>query len=172
MAVLDRDQIIARAREVRCLFLDIDGVLTDGHLYIGPNGEEVKTNFVRDGYGIKLALRQGLDIAVISGRPSEAMRKRLEWLGIRHIALDTEDKEPTYLRMRDALGLTDTQCAHLGDDVPDLPLLRRVGLAMSVADAHDSALAAAHWISRSTCGRGAVREAIDLILGAQGRLQP
>jgi 3-deoxy-D-manno-octulosonate 8-phosphate phosphatase (KDO 8-P phosphatase) len=166
MAVLDRDQIIARAREVRCLFLDIDGVLTDGHLYIGPNGEEVKTNFVRDGYGIKL------DIAVISGRPSEAMRKRLEWLGIRHIALDTEDKEPTYLRMRDALGLTDTQCAHLGDDVPDLPLLRRVGLAMSVADAHDSALAAAHWISRSTGGRGAVREAIDLILGAQGRLQP
>jgi 3-deoxy-D-manno-octulosonate 8-phosphate phosphatase (KDO 8-P phosphatase) len=170
MAVLDRDQVIARAREVRCLFLDIDGVLTDGHLYIGPNGEEVKTNFVRDGYGIKLALRQGLDIAVISGRPSEAMRRRLEWLGIRHIALDTEDKEPTYLRMRDALGLTDAQCAHLGDDVPDLPLLRRVGLAMSVVDAHDSALAAAHWISRSPGGRGAVREAIDLILGSQGRL--
>lgn len=170
MAVLAIDDIHARARELRCLFLDIDGVLTDGHLYLGPNGEEVKTNFVRDGYGIKLALRQGLGIAVISGRPSESMRKRLEWLGIRHIALDTEDKEPAYLRMRDALGLSDTQCAHLGDDVPDLPLLRRVGLAMVVADAHDSVLAAAHWISRCNGGRGAVREAIDLILGAQGRL--
>ncbi len=170
MAVLGHDEVMARAREVRCLFLDIDGVLTDGHLYIGPNGEETKTNFVRDGYGIKLGLRQGLELAVISGRPSEAMRTRLEWLGIRHIALDTEDKEPAYLRMRDALGLNDMQCAHIGDDVPDLPLLRRVGLAMTVADAHDSALAHAHWVSRSTGGRGAVREAIDLILAAQDRL--
>ncbi len=169
-APLSHDEVQARAREVRCLFLDIDGVLTDGHLYIGPNGEEVKTNFVRDGYGIKLALRQGLELAVISGRPSESMRKRLEWLGIRHIALDTEDKEPAYLRMRDALGLADAQCAHIGDDLPDVPLLRRVGLAMTVADAHGSAHAAAHWISCSNGGRGAVREAIDLILGAQGRL--
>jgi 3-deoxy-D-manno-octulosonate 8-phosphate phosphatase (KDO 8-P phosphatase) len=171
-ALLPSEQIRARARDVRCLFLDIDGVLTDGHLYIGPHGEETKTNFVRDGYGIKLALRQGLEMAVISGRPSEAMRKRLEWLGIRHIALDTEDKEPAYLRMRDALGLTDAQCAHIGDDVPDVPLLRRVGLAMTVADAHRSALAVAHWVSASAGGRGAVREAIDLILDAQGRLQP
>ncbi|MES0875156.1 KdsC family phosphatase [Sinimarinibacterium thermocellulolyticum] len=170
MARLDDDQLAARARQIRCLFLDIDGVLTDGLLYIGPNGEETKTNFVRDGYGIKLALRQGLQIAVISGRPSASMQRRLEWLGIRHIALDTQDKEPAYLRMRDALGLADAQCAHLGDDVPDLPLLRRVGLAMTVADAHDSALACAHWVSRSAGGRGAVREAIDLILGAQGRL--
>src|SRR5690606_33982317 len=116
----------------------------------------------RDGYGIKLALRQGLELAVISGRPSESMRKRLEWLGVRHIALDTEDKEPAYLRVRDALGLSDAQCAHVGDDVPDVPLLRRVGLAMTVIDAHDSALACAHWISRNPGGRGAVREAIDL----------
>lgn len=170
MAALALDAVQARAREVRCLFLDIDGVLTDGHLYIGPNGEETKTNFVRDGWGIKFALRQGLEIAVISGRPSESMRRRLEWLGVRHIALDTEDKVPAYLRMRDALGLSDTQCAHLGDDVPDLPLLHRVGLAMAVADAHDTALAAAHWVSRCAGGRGAVREAIDLILGTQGRL--
>ncbi|MGB0220555.1 MAG: KdsC family phosphatase [Sinimarinibacterium flocculans] len=170
MSVLPRDQVETRARDIRCLFLDIDGVLTDGHLYIGPHGEETKTNFVRDGYGIKLALRQGLELAVISGRPSEAMRKRLEWLGIRHIALDTEDKEPAYLRMRDAMGLSDAQCAHIGDDVPDVPLLRRVGLAMTVADAHDSAQSVAHWISRHDGGHGAVREAIDLILAAQDRL--
>lgn len=166
-ALLTSEQIRARAREVRCLFLDIDGVLTDGHLYIGPHGEETKTNFVRDGYGIKLALRQGLELAVISGRPSEAMRKRLEWLGIRHIALDTEDKEPAYLRICSELGLGDAQCAHVGDDVPDLPLFRRVGLAMTVADAHPRALAQAHWISRYGGGHGAVREAIDLILDAR-----
>lgn len=170
MALLPDDQITVRAREIRCLFLDIDGVLTDGHLYIGPNGEETKTNFVRDGYGIRLALRQGLELAVISGRPSESMRQRLQWLGIHHIALDTEDKEPAYLRIRDGLGFSDAQCAHIGDDVPDLPLLRRVGLAMTVADAHESALACAHWISRCAGGRGAVREAIDLILAAQDRL--
>lgn len=170
MALLPLDEVRRRARDVRCLFLDIDGVLTDGKLYIGPNGEETKTNFVRDGYGIKLALKQGLQIAVISGRPSEAMRQRLSWLGIRHIALDTEDKEPAYLRMCQEMGLNDAQCAHMGDDVPDLPLLRRAGLALSVADAHDSALQAAHWISRYTGGHGAVRDAVDLILSAQGRL--
>ncbi|MEQ1440726.1 HAD hydrolase family protein [Fontimonas sp. SYSU GA230001] len=170
MARLTDDEVRQRARAIRCLFLDIDGVLTDGKLYIGPNGEETKTNYVRDGWGIKLALKLGLHIAVISGRPSEAMRKRLEWLGIRHIALDTEDKEPAYLRMRDALGLDDAQCAHMGDDVPDLPLMRRVGLALSVADAHPRARAAAHWISRCAGGHGAVREGIDLILAAQGRL--
>lgn len=170
MTLLPDAEVQRRARDIRCLFLDIDGVLTDGKLYIGPNGEETKTNYVRDGYGIKLALKQGLHVAVISGRPSEAMRKRLEWLGIRHIALDTEDKEPAYVRMRSDLGLGDAQCAHMGDDVPDLPLMRRVGLALSVADAHPRALAAAHWVSRHTGGHGAVREGIDLILAAQGRL--
>lgn len=170
MARLTLDEVQRRAIEIRCLFLDIDGVLTDGKLYIGPNGEETKTNFVRDGYGIKLALKQGLQIAVISGRPSEAMRQRLTWLGVRHIALDTEDKEPAYLRMCQEMGLSDAQCAHLGDDVPDLPLMRRTGLALSVADAHDSALQAAHWVSRYNGGQGAVREAVDLLLAAQGRL--
>ncbi len=170
MALLDTEEVLRRARNIRCLFLDIDGVLTDGKLYIGPNGEETKTNFVRDGYGIKLALRQGLQLAVISGRPSEAMRNRLSWLGIQHIALDTEDKEPAYLRMCREMGLSDAQCAHMGDDVPDVPLLRRAGLALTVADAHDSAMNAAHWVSRYNGGHGAVREAVDLLLGAQGRL--
>ncbi|MDP9140241.1 MAG: HAD hydrolase family protein, partial [Pseudomonadota bacterium] len=117
-----------------------------------------------------LALKQGLQIAVISGRPSEAMRNRLSWLGIQHIALDTEDKEPVYLRMCKAMNLGDAQCAHMGDDVPDVPLLRRVGLALTVADAHDSAMSIAHWVSRYTGGHGAVRDAVDLLLSAQGRL--
>jgi 3-deoxy-D-manno-octulosonate 8-phosphate phosphatase (KDO 8-P phosphatase) len=166
----DAAQIRQRAQAIRCLFLDIDGVLTDGKLYIGPNGEETKTNYVRDGYGIKLALKQGLHVAVISGRPSESMRQRLQWLGVEHIALDTEDKEPAYLRIRGELGLADAECAHIGDDAPDLPLLRRVGLAMTVADAHPCALDCAHWVSHYSGGHGAIREAIDLILAAQQRL--
>lgn len=165
---LDSAQVQARARNIRCLFLDIDGVLTDGKLYIGPNGEETKTNYVRDGLGIKMMLKTGLQVAVISGRPSEAMRQRLQWLGVQHIALDTEDKTPAYLRICADLGLDDAQCAHMGDDVPDLPLMQRVGLSLSVADAHPRALAAAHWVSQYRGGHGAVREAVDLILEAQG----
>jgi 3-deoxy-D-manno-octulosonate 8-phosphate phosphatase (KDO 8-P phosphatase) len=168
MSLIDTTELLWRARDIRCLFLDIDGVLTDGKLYIGPNGEETKTNYVRDGLGIKLMLKAGLHVAVISGRPSEAMRQRLSWLGVRHIALDTEDKVPAYLRIRDELGLSDKQCAHMGDDVPDLPLMQRTSLALSVADAHPKALAAAHWVSRYNGGCGAVREAVDLILDAQG----
>ena len=169
MNPLSSAEVQARARNIRCLFLDIDGVLTDGKLYIGPKGEETKTNYVRDGFGIKQMLKAGLHVAVISGRPSESMRQRLQWLGIQHIALDMEDKEPAYLRICAELGVSDAQCAHMGDDVPDLPLLRRVGLALTVADAHPKALTAAHWTSQYRGGEGAVREAIDLILDAQGR---
>ena len=128
-----------RARRVRCLFLDIDGVLTDGKLYLGPNGEEFKTNYVRDGYGIK------------------------------HVVLDNEDKLPVYERIRDRLGLADADCAVMGDDAPDLPVMARVGLALTVADAHPVAMKAAHWASRFPGGRGAVREACDMILAAQGK---
>ncbi len=167
MRQLDSAEVQTRARNIRCLFLDIDGVLTDGKLYIGPNGEETKTNYVRDGLGIKMMLKAGLHVAVISGRPSEAMRQRLQWLGVQHIALDTEDKLPAYQRICAALGVSDAQCAHMGDDVPDLPLMERVGLALTVADGHPKALAAAHWTSQYRGGHGAVREAVDLILAAQ-----
>ena len=158
-----------RARRVRCLFLDIDGVLTDGKLYLGPNGEELKTNYVRDGYGIKRLLAAGVEVAVISGRPSEAMRKRLAYLGVRHVVLDNEDKLPVYEQIRDRLGLADADCAVMGDDAPDLPVMARVGLALAPADAHPVALKAAHWVSRHAGGTGAVREAADMILAAQGR---
>ena len=96
-----------RAKRIRCLFLDIDGVLTDGKLYLGPGGLERKTSSVRDGHGIKLLLRAGLEVAVISGRPSEAMRARLDYLGVKHVVLDNEEKLPVYERIRKGLGLTD-----------------------------------------------------------------
>ena len=158
-----------RAAKIRCLFLDIDGVLTDGKLYIGPNGEETKTNFVRDGWGIKALLKAGVQVAVISGRPSESMRKRLQFLGITHISLNDENKLPIYERIRNELGLKDEACAVMGDDVPDVPVMQRVALACVPADAHPSARKAAHWVSRHPGGQGAVREACDLILAAQGK---
>lgn len=158
-----------RARRVRCLFLDIDGVLTDGRLYIGADGAEFKTNYVRDGYGIKRLLAHGVDVAVISGRPSEAMRQRLSFLGVKHVVLDREDKLPAYEQIRDRLGLADADCAVMGDDAPDLPVMARAGLALAPADAHACALRAAHWVSRHPGGLGAVRDAADMILTAQGR---
>lgn len=164
----DDDPILERARKVRCLFLDIDGVMTDCRLYLGPDGLELKAVHVRDGFGIKQLLKHGVEVAAISGRPSEAMRRRLAFLGLQHVHLDIEDKLPAYLQVRDTLGLSDEACAHIGDDVPDLPLLNRVGLAMTVSDAHVKAIAASHWVSRFPGGQGAIREAADLILSARG----
>jgi len=164
------ENLVARALGIRCVFLDIDGVLTDCRLWLAPDGTELKTVHVRDGLGIKMLLRAGIEVAVISGRPSEAMQKRLEYLGVPHIALSTENKLPEYERVRDQLGLDDAACAAMGDDTPDLPLMQRVGLALTVADAHPSVASRAHWQSQFNGGFGAVREAADLILAAQGKL--
>ncbi|WP_029889609.1 KdsC family phosphatase [Polycyclovorans algicola] len=159
--------LMTRAAKIKCLFLDIDGVLTDGNLYIGPNFEETKSNYVRDGYGIRLWLKAGYQIAVISGRPSESMRTRLQFLGVQNIVLDREDKLPAYRDIRDRLGLSDVECAHVGDDLPDVALFEHVGLACAPADAHDAARKAAHFVSTHDGGRGAVRDVIDLLLAAK-----
>jgi 3-deoxy-D-manno-octulosonate 8-phosphate phosphatase (KDO 8-P phosphatase) len=159
-----------RAKKIRCVFLDIDGVMTDCKLYLAADGSELKAVNVKDGLGMKMLMKHGIEVAVISGRPSEAMQKRLEFLGIRHIYLDTENKLPAYEAIQKKLKITDEQCAHMGDDTPDLPLFQRVGLAIAVADAHPKAVAKAHWKTRNIGGNGAIREAADLILDAQGKL--
>lgn len=162
-------ELLARAARVRCLFLDIDGVLTDCRLWLAPDGTELKAVHVRDGLGIKLLLRAGIEVAVISGRPSEAMRLRLEGLGVRHIHLSTEDKLPCFEDIIARIDVPADACAAMGDDLPDLPLMQRAGLALTVADAHPRVAESAHWISRHPGGFGAVREAADLILAAQGK---
>lgn len=156
-----------RAARVRCAVFDIDGVMTDGLLYLGPGGSETKAVSVRDGLGLKLLLQAGVEVAVISGRPSPAMEQRLQGLGVRHLFMNTEDKLPAWESLQARLGLTDEQCAMMGDDTPDLPLLERAGLAMTVADAHPAVIRASHWTSRHGGGRGAVREACDLILASR-----
>ena len=161
----------ARAKKIRCVFIDIDGVMTDCKLYLTHDGEELKAVNVRDGYGMKALLKAGIQIAVISGRPSAAMQKRLEWLGIPHIYLNTEDKLPAYEAVKKKLGISDAQCAHIGDDVPDLPLFERVGLSFCPSDAHPLAARAAKVKSKFRGGDGCIRDVADLILSAQGLLK-
>ena len=148
---------LERASNIRCVIFDIDGVMTDCKLYLTHDGEEIKAVNVRDGLGIKLLMKHGIEVAVISGRPSAAMQKRLEFLGVPHIWLATEDKLPAYASLKAKLKLSDAQMAHMGDDTPDLPLFAKVGLALAPGDAHAKAKAAAHWVSTANGGDGAIR---------------
>lgn len=158
-----------RARDIQCVVFDVDGVMTDCKLYLGPDGSEWKAVNVRDGLGLKLLLQAGIEVAVISGRPSPAMQQRFEYLGVKHVWLNVEEKVPAWEQLLAKLNLRDEQLAMMGDDVPDLPLMQRAGLALTVADAHPKALAAAQWASRLTGGNGAVRDAADMILAAKAR---
>lgn len=158
----------ARAKAIRCVILDIDGVMSDCKLYLTADGGEIKTVNVRDGLGIKLLMKHGIAVAVISGRPSLAMENRLAYLGVQHVFLNTEDKLPAFETLLTRLNLAPHECAHMGDDTPDLVLFARVGLALAPGDAHKKAKAAAHWIAEAKGGDGAVREAVDFILAAQG----
>ena len=164
-----RAGLMRRAAVIRCVIFDVDGVITDGKLYLGPDGQEWKAVSVRDGLGLRLLLEAGVEVAVISGRPSLAMQTRLNSLGVKHVYLNTVDKLPAYERVLRDLDLADEQCAIMGDDTPDLPMMRRAGLTLTVADAHGDVLAAADWVSRFPGGQGAVREACDLLLSARSR---
>lgn len=163
--------IKARAKKIRCVFIDIDGVMTDGKLYLTHDGEELKAVNVRDGYGMKALLKAGIQIGIISGRPSVAMQKRLKFLGIEHVYLDQDDKLPAYEEVKKKMGITDAHCAHIGDDVLDFPLFERVGLSACPSDAHPRAARLAHFKSRHKGGDGTIREVADLILSAQGLLK-
>jgi 3-deoxy-D-manno-octulosonate 8-phosphate phosphatase (KDO 8-P phosphatase) len=154
---------------IRLLVLDVDGVLTDGRLYYGPQGEQHKVFHVRDGQGIKALLAAGVQVAVISGRNSEAVTQRCAELGISELAQGIDDKAAAFEALRARLGLPAPACACIGDDTADLPLMRRVGLAIAVADAHPEARSAAHRRTRLPGGHGAVREACDWLLAAQRR---
>lgn len=153
---------------IRLLVLDVDGVMTDGRLRYGPYGERDKVFHVRDGHGIKAVRAAGIDIGVISGRRSAAVQRRCRDLGIEHLMQGIQDKGAAFASLIARLGVNAQQCACIGDDVPDLPILQQVGLAVAVADAHESARAAAHRCTRAAGGSGAVREVCDWLLAARG----
>ncbi len=157
---------IADTGHIRLLVLDVDGVLTDGRLYYGPRGELIKSFHVRDGHGIKALRTAGIEIAVISGRRSAAVVRRCRELGIRHVIQGVDDKLAAFAKLASRLKLEPMQCACIGDDVPDVPLLRAVGLSYAVADAHPAAKKAARYATSLGGGSGAVREVCDQLISA------
>jgi 3-deoxy-D-manno-octulosonate 8-phosphate phosphatase (KDO 8-P phosphatase) len=154
---------------IALLVLDVDGVLTDGRLYFGARGEVLKVFDVKDGYGIRKLLEAGVAVAIISGRRSAAVARRAKELGIRHVYQGAGEKLPVFERLRKRLRLEAEQCACIGDDVPDVPIMRAAGLAFAVADAHPAALQAADMASPNAGGRGAVRDICDLLIAARRR---
>jgi len=160
-----------RAANIRMLILDVDGVLTDGKLYFDHNGNESKAFNTRDGMGMKALQRVGIEVAVITGRKSEAVALRMAQLGIKHVYQGREDKLNAFLELLKITGLDAQQICFAGDDWIDLPILMRVGLAVSVADAEERVKQQSHWITPSNGGDGAAREICNLILAAQEKDQ-
>jgi 3-deoxy-D-manno-octulosonate 8-phosphate phosphatase (KDO 8-P phosphatase) len=163
--------ILEKAVAIKLVIFDVDGVLTDGGLFLGDDGQEYKAFHSRDGHGMKMLQSVGVMIGIITGRSSEVVRLRMESLGIAHLYQGQHDKLPAYLELRDKLGLRDEQVAYVGDDVVDLPIMRRVGLAIAVQDAHPFVVQHAHWQTPHGGGRGAGRDVCELLLEAQGKLQ-
>jgi 3-deoxy-D-manno-octulosonate 8-phosphate phosphatase (KDO 8-P phosphatase) len=160
--------LLERARKTRMLIMDVDGVLTDGRIIQDSYGHELKTFDVKDGHGIVMAHRAQLRTALISGRASETITRRAEELGIELVFQKIWNKLEVYEKILVDTELTHDEVAYIGDDVIDIPLLRRVGLAVAVADAVNEVKAAAHLITQRSGGQGAVREVIEFILRAQG----
>jgi len=158
-----------RAHLVRLLVMDVDGVLTDGGLYYGPDGEVMKRFDVKDGHGLVMLRHLGIPAAILTARSSRIVETRMRELGVAHIVQGARDKEAGLQRILDATGLTADQVAYIGDDVNDLPVLKRVGLSACPSDARQEVRESVHYVCRTPGGRGAVRELVEVILHAQGR---
>jgi 3-deoxy-D-manno-octulosonate 8-phosphate phosphatase (KDO 8-P phosphatase) len=163
------DEVWQRAQGIRLLLLDVDGVLTDGQLFFDAKGEALKVFHVRDGHGLKMAQRAGLEVALLSGRRSDAAFHRARELGITRFFEGLRDKVAVLEELMAALQLSPREAAMVADDLVDLPVLTRVGLAVAVADAVPEVKAAAHWVTSLPGGRGAVRQVTDLLLKARGQ---
>lgn len=159
--------IIDRAKKIRLLVLDVDGVLSDGKLYFSNSGEEIKAFNSLDGHGIKMLQKTGVDVAIITGRTSHIVQNRAHNLGIHHLIQGREDKLAALEDLIEDHKIPLEHIAHMGDDYPDLPLIRRVGLGLAPANAHKVIKQHAHWQSQLKGGDGAVREACDFIMEAQ-----
>ena len=162
-------ELLLKAQGIKVVFFDVDGVLTDGGLYMSEHGETLKRFNTLDGHGLKLLQKAGITPAVITGRDSLALRARLTALGITHAHYGTEDKLPAAEITLKALGLSWQQAAAMGDDWPDLPVMRRAAFSCAPANAHAEAKAVAHHITALQGGHGAARELCDLLLVACGR---
>lgn len=163
-------QILEKAKKIRLVCFDVDGVLTDGRLFFDDQGQESKGFHARDGLGFKLLRQSGVEVAVISGRRSESVKRRMAALDISLVYQGQDDKLIALAELCQTLNLQHDQIAHVGDDVLDVPIMKRVGLSIAVQDAHDFVKQQAHWCTALPGGYGAAREVCDLIMTAQGTL--
>ena len=152
------------------MLFDVDGVLTDGRLWYGPAGEALKSFHVLDGHGIKLLMQAGTTVALLSGRSSPAVSARAAELGIAHVLQGIDDKKSAFEDLAAQLGVPAAEAGFMGDEVVDLPVLRRCGFACAPAQAHELVRANAHYVTRAPAGVGAAREACEFVLRSQGRL--
>ena len=162
--------ILEKAKEIKLVVFDVDGVLTDGSLFLGDGGEEYKAFNSRDGHGMKMLQSSGIEIGIITGRTSEVVTHRMQSLGIQYVYQGKLDKLPAFEELCQRTHLTPEQVAYVGDDVVDLPILVRAGLAIGVQDAHPMVKQHSHWLTPSNGGRGAARDVCELILRARGEL--
>ncbi len=167
---LTEQEIDARAAKIKLIIFDVDGVLTDGSLYLNDAGEEMKAFFSLDGHGLKMLKRSGVEIAIITGRDSPLMRHRAKNLNIEHLYQGVEDKLEAFSELTARLGVGSEQIAAMGDDVVDLPMMRRSGLSIAVPTAMECVKQYAHYVTRLGAGKGAAREIGERIMRAQGTL--
>lgn len=163
--------ILERTKDIKLVIFDVDGVLTDGSIIIGDDGEEYKAFHSRDGHGMKLLQYTGVEIGIITGRTSKVVEYRMNSLGINHLYQGQKVKLPAFEDLIDRLGLKAEQCAYVGDDWVDLAVMNRVGLAIAVQDADAIVKKHAHWITPANGGKGAAREVCELIMEGQGTLK-
>jgi 3-deoxy-D-manno-octulosonate 8-phosphate phosphatase (KDO 8-P phosphatase) len=164
-------ELMQRGKQIKLAVFDVDGVLTDGRLYFLQDGSEMKAFNTLDGQGIKMLIASGVTTAIISGRTSSMVERRAKSLGIEHLIQGREDKLVVLDQLLATLNLDYEEVAHLGDDLPDLPIIRRVGLGMAVANAASFVRQHAHGVTQARGGEGAAREFCELILRAQGNLE-
>jgi 3-deoxy-D-manno-octulosonate 8-phosphate phosphatase (KDO 8-P phosphatase) len=165
----DLSEIQRRAQRIRLLLMDCDGVLTDGRIVLLPEAEDIKFFHSHDGQGLKLAAQAGLRTGVITTRASRVLERRVKEMKVHHLYQNAENKLEAYEAILKQEGLSDEEVAFIGDDLPDLPVMLRVGLAMAVSNAVPEVLAHAHWVTKREGGRGGVRETVEFILKAQGK---
>ena len=164
------DTILDKAEQIKLLVCDVDGVFSDGRIYLGNNGEELKAFHTKDGFGIKAIGVSGVTVAIITGRNSAIVATRMKALNVDHIIQGQEDKLPALIKLTQQLNIELRDVAYIGDDVPDLPCIEAVGLGICVEDGHPLVLRGANYTTFTRGGFGAVREICDLIMQSQGNL--
>lgn len=163
-------ELLRQAAAIKLLICDVDGVFSDGRIYLANSGEELKAFHTRDGYGIKELRRHGIEVAIITGRRSQIVEQRMQALTVPYIYQGQEQKIPAYQELKQKLGVADAQIAYIGDDLSDWAVMQQTGLSVAVADAHPLLRLQAHYCTSLAGGFGAVRELTDLILYSQGKL--